>query len=91
MLKYIDKEWYYGKIDDREGIFPANFIDVQIPLPEDVRFVRALYEFRPEMPGDLGFSPGDIIKVLQKISDEWLLGELNGQKGQFPANFVVDV
>ncbi|GJQ66993.1 hypothetical protein Trydic_g21922 [Trypoxylus dichotomus] len=92
LLKQIDKGWMYGRIGDREGIFPANFIDIQIPLPEiDEKFVKAIYQFQPQLPGDLGLTPGQIVKVLQKVSDEWLLGESNGQKGQFPANFVTNL
>ncbi|KRT78339.1 SH3 domain-containing protein [Oryctes borbonicus] len=92
LIKRIDRGWLYGKIGDKEGIFPANFIDIQIPLPEDnEKFVKAIFEFHPELPEDLGLKPGQIIKVLQRVSDEWLLGESNGQKGQFPANFVINL
>jgi len=36
---------------------------------------------------DLVFKKGDIIKVLDDNPTGWWFGELNGQKGQFPANF----
>ena len=26
-------DWYYGRVDDRWGIFPAAFVEVTIPLP----------------------------------------------------------
>lgn len=92
LIKRIDKDWFYGRVDEREGIFPVSFVDVQIPLPEEnERFVKVMYEFRPQLPGDLGLRPGQIVKVLHKVSDEWLMGESNGQRGQFPANFVFNL
>nr|CAH7739176.1 unnamed protein product [Callosobruchus chinensis] len=34
LIRKINEEWYYGKVLDKEGMFPANFIDVQVPLVE---------------------------------------------------------
>ncbi|CAH1955542.1 unnamed protein product [Acanthoscelides obtectus] len=88
LIRKINEEWYYGKVLDKEGMFPANFIDVQVPLVEHNDTVMALYEFEPQMPGDLALKPGQMIKVLKKIDKDWLYGSCNGNTGQFPANFV---
>lgn len=84
----INNEWFYGQVEDREGIFPVSFVDVQVPLPEEKNIVMALYDFQAEMPGDLQLKAGQSVKVLKKISADWLYGECNGQFGQFPVNFV---
>ncbi|CAH1153479.1 unnamed protein product [Phaedon cochleariae] len=88
LLKRINNDWYYGRLLDKEGIFPANFIDVIVPLNQDDKTVMALYEFSPQMPGDLGLRAGQMVKVIRKINVDWLYGESEGQCGQFPSNFV---
>jgi len=53
---------------------------------------RALYTYQGENEGDLSFNEGDIIMVLdQSNPDGWWEGELNGQTGFFPSNFVAQV
>lgn len=39
----------------------------------------------------LTIQEGDEIQVLRKINDDWLYGECNGSKGQFPSNFVTEL
>lgn len=87
-MRRINSEWLYGKVLDKEGMFPANFIDIQVPLAEDENTVMALHEFNPQMVGDLSLKPGQLVKVLRKINNDWLYGESNGEMGQFPSNFV---
>ncbi|XP_064215611.1 SH3 domain-containing protein 19 [Tribolium castaneum] len=88
LIRRVNSEWLYGKVCDREGIFPESFIQVQVPLPGEDQIVTVLYEFTPQMAGDLPLKPGQKIKVIRKVSDDWLYGECNGLKGQFPRNFV---
>ncbi|KAF2498092.1 SH3 domain signaling protein [Lophium mytilinum] len=52
-------------------------------------YVTAMYDFVASTQGDLAFREGDRIKVTKKTqsSQDWWEGELNGQKGSFPANY----
>ncbi|KAJ8678926.1 hypothetical protein QAD02_014713 [Eretmocerus hayati] len=89
LTKVINDNWIEGRVGNCEGIFPFNFVDVKIPLPGlSTNVVTALYAFEAETSDDLSFKEGARINVLSRISDEWLYGECNGKKGQFPANFV---
>jgi len=61
------------------------------PLASDeLGRVIALYDFRAREPGDLSFTKGDIINVIERSdsSSDWWTGRLRGQQGVFPANFV---
>ncbi|KXG50005.1 uncharacterized protein PGRI_059730 [Penicillium griseofulvum] len=53
-------------------------------------FVTALYDFAGQGDGDLSFREGDRIRIVRKTesTDDWWEGELRGQKGPFPANYV---
>jgi len=49
---------------------------------------RANYTFRPQQEGDLGFEKGNIINVISMPEGGWWEGELNGNYGVFPNNYV---
>ncbi|GAB1221327.1 hypothetical protein ENUP19_0260G0008 [Entamoeba nuttalli] len=48
---------------------------------------RANYDYSAQETNELTIKAGDIIKILSKEGD-WWIGELNGQTGQFPSNYV---
>ncbi|KAG1972562.1 RING/FYVE/PHD-type zinc finger family protein [Pimephales promelas] len=52
--------------------------------------VTAVHPFSGQQPGDLSFAVGDRITVITKTESQydWWEGELRGQVGIFPANFV---
>ena len=49
---------------------------------------RARFDFDGEGAGDLPFEEGDIIKLLDRVGNEWRKGECNGKIGVFPLVFV---
>ncbi|XP_047599903.1 SH3 domain-containing YSC84-like protein 1 [Lutra lutra] len=60
---------------------------VGLPKPMEV---TALYSFEGQQPGDLNFQAGDRITVISKTDSQfdWWEGQLRGQTGIFPANYV---
>ncbi|XP_029174952.1 SH3 domain-containing protein 19-like [Nylanderia fulva] len=89
LTKKVNDDWLEGRIGNRQGIFPFNFIDIKIPLPGlPDNIVTALYTFIGENSEDLSFEEGAKITVISRISEDWLYGEYNGRKGQFPVNYV---
>lgn len=53
------------------------------------RTVTALYDYAGENEGDLVFSEGDVITILDDSDpDGWYQGELNGVTGYFPNNYI---
>ncbi|XP_075446421.1 E3 ubiquitin-protein ligase SH3RF3 isoform X2 [Ascaphus truei] len=49
---------------------------------------RALYTYEGKEPGDLKFNKGDIIMLRRKVDENWYHGELNGNRGFFPASYI---
>ncbi|XP_044157968.1 neutrophil cytosol factor 2 [Bufo gargarizans] len=53
--------------------------------------VTALFNYEASQPEDLPFKKGDVIKVLNKVSQEWWEGECHEKVGIFPSAFVQHV
>lgn len=51
--------------------------------------VTAIYDFAAQAEGDLSFSAGDVIEIVQRSQNEneWWTGKLNGKQGQFPGKW----
>ncbi|XP_071953295.1 growth factor receptor-bound protein 2-like [Antedon mediterranea] len=50
--------------------------------------VRANFDFIPQEDGELSFSMGDIIEVLDDSDSNWWKGKLGGREGMFPTPYV---
>ncbi|PSN37997.1 hypothetical protein C0J52_13518 [Blattella germanica] len=100
LLHQVNSDWMYGQKGENQGMFPINFIKVVVPLNETkanvslqkqrspTQMVKALYSFSAETWDDLEFQEGATIYVTSKINDDWLFGECDGRRGQFPSSFV---
>lgn len=55
-------------------------------LGKQVETVTALYDYEAQAHGDLGFSAGDVIEIIQRTdnTNEWWTGRCAGREGQFP-------
>ena len=53
---------------------------------KQAEMVTALYDFAAQADGDLSFSAGDVIEIVQRTQNEneWWTGKLRGKQGQFP-------
>lgn len=51
-------------------------------------YAEAIYDYAPQQSDDLKLTRGDKITVLEKVSDAWWKGSVNGRSGMFPANYV---
>lgn len=61
-----------------------------VPVAPAAATCTALYDYTAQAQGDLSFSAGSVIEILQKTDDAngWWTGKLNGQTGVFPGNYV---
>ncbi|PWY87493.1 BAR-domain-containing protein [Aspergillus heteromorphus CBS 117.55] len=66
------------------------------PKPKPSRFntsvetVTALYDYEAQAHGDLSFSAGDVIEIVQRTDNqnEWWSGRVDGREGQFPGKLT---
>lgn len=68
------------------------------PKPKPTRFsgvpaaetVTALYDYEAQAAGDLSFSAGETIEIVQRTANEneWWVGKIGIRQGQFPGNYV---
>jgi endophilin-A len=49
---------------------------------------KALYDFDAENVEELDFKEGNVIKLIARLDENWLQGELNGRQGRFPVSYV---
>ncbi|TRM68557.1 hypothetical protein BD626DRAFT_482100 [Schizophyllum amplum] len=59
------------------------------PEPEEAQgeWVEMMYDYTSGEPGDLQCSEGQRILLVERTSDDWWTGELNGKRGLFPASY----
>ncbi|ORX99997.1 hypothetical protein K493DRAFT_299088 [Basidiobolus meristosporus CBS 931.73] len=84
-----------AKRQQAKGVLPAPGVPGQQgPLPKDVEFARATYDFNGDNNVELSLKRGDVIAILSKSDmngqpSDWWRGRLrNGQMGIFPSNYV---
>ncbi|KAI0751211.1 hypothetical protein C8Q80DRAFT_558824 [Daedaleopsis nitida] len=64
------------------------------PLPrratqqESGEWAEALYDYHSEDPGDLPLEEGARVLVVERTSDDWWTGEIDGRRGLIPAAYV---
>jgi hypothetical protein len=52
------------------------------------QIVTALFDFAAHEEGEVSFSRGDRVTVLDTTNENWWEGNVNGKVGLFPANYV---
>ncbi|XP_070789230.1 intersectin-2 isoform X3 [Pituophis catenifer annectens] len=99
-----DGEWWTGRIGDRSGIFPSNYVK---PKDHDIsptasktgtlnkkpEIAQVTTAYTASGTEQLSLAPGQLILILKKNSSGWWQGELQArgkkrQKGWFPATHV---
>ncbi|KAI0643653.1 hypothetical protein C8Q79DRAFT_928180 [Trametes meyenii] len=55
---------------------------------ESGEWAEALYEYHSEDPGDLDLEEGVRVLIVEKTSDDWWTGEIEGRRGLVPAAYV---
>ncbi|KAK6637282.1 hypothetical protein RUM44_007696 [Polyplax serrata] len=87
----VNAQWLQGECGGKTGIFPTQYVQVIVPLPNQVATCRALYDFvmvNDEDEGCLSFRKDEVITVIRRVDENWAEGKLNDHIGIFPLAFV---
>lgn len=87
VLKKNPGGWWLGKANNKVGRFPSNFTE---EIEVEFSVVKARGKFVAEKTGDLSIEEGEVINILKRDVD-WFFGEIGGQYGWVPADFVEDI
>ncbi|XP_012218284.2 SH3 domain-containing kinase-binding protein 1 isoform X2 [Linepithema humile] len=96
-LGEVEEGWWRGRLRGRVGVFPSNFVSQ--PAPEEQErhkerdkkeMCRVLFPYEAANEDELTLAEGDMITLISKDAPDkgWWKGELKGQVGLFPDNFV---
>ncbi|XP_015788883.1 small G protein signaling modulator 3 [Tetranychus urticae] len=77
----------YSKIDRDDFDYEEGY-DNYKKAKNQLRRAKALIDFQRHDSDELGFSKNDIITIINERDEHCWIGELNGQRGWFPAKFV---
>ncbi|XP_023808502.1 CD2-associated protein isoform X1 [Oryzias latipes] len=69
----------------------AKLKDASVSVPSAKEFCRVMFAFEGTHEDELSLKEGDIVQILSKDTGEtgWWRGEIGGERGVFPDNFVV--
>ncbi|KAJ8083220.1 hypothetical protein PM082_009092 [Marasmius tenuissimus] len=89
ILKAETLWWRARAPDGTIGMIPANHVRILGEVPVD--YARALndYSAPPEDSDEFSFAKGDILNVLSRNGDGWLVQDANGVPGVVPSNFLI--
>ena len=59
--------------------------------PPSANYALALYSYTADNSDELTFYKGSVIAILSKEDSDWWKGDLNGQIGLVPANYVQEL
>lgn len=96
-LGEVEEGWWKGRLRGRVGVFPSNFVLPPVYEEEDKHklkdkkeYCRVLFPYEAANEDELTLNEGEVITLLSRDAPDkgWWKGELKGQIGLFPDNFV---
>nr|XP_057921633.1 SH3 domain-containing protein 19-like [Doryrhamphus excisus]XP_057921634.1 SH3 domain-containing protein 19-like [Doryrhamphus excisus] len=94
VTQHVDSEWRRGRLDGREGLYPAAFTQACQAQPiekqqEATRGVaKALFAFTAKNEDELTVKAGDIITLVEPVDEQWIVGVVGGRRGMVPRNYI---
>uniref|UniRef100_A0A158P7B9 SH3 domain-containing protein n=1 Tax=Angiostrongylus cantonensis TaxID=6313 RepID=A0A158P7B9_ANGCA len=99
MVLECKDDWWRGRCNGREGIFPANYVQkCDTPTGATIPILcraRAVADFEATAANQLSLRAGDVVSVREKTATGWWEGEMQrGDQtcaGWFPGDYVTPI
>lgn len=90
VTQHVDAEWRRGRLEGREGLFPAAFTCQAQPITGQQPAQRgvAKFDFTAEGEDELTLKVGDIVTQVEPVDEQWILGVAGGKRGIVPKNYI---
>ncbi|CAL9694331.1 unnamed protein product [Knipowitschia caucasica] len=93
VLEHVDAEWRRGRVEDREGLYPAAFTQPAAkarPIRAQCSETKAtaLFDFSAENEDELTLKAGDVLTQVESVDEEWILGVVGHKRGIVPKNYI---
>ncbi|XP_074518117.1 uncharacterized protein LOC141784244 [Halichoeres trimaculatus] len=92
VMEHVDAEWRRGRVEGREGLYPAAFTQScqaqPITAQQSAQRGVAKFDFTAESEDELTVKVGDIITQVEAVDEQWILGVAGGKRGIVPKNYI---
>ncbi|XP_029938174.1 SH3 domain-containing protein 19-like isoform X1 [Salarias fasciatus] len=89
VMEHVDGEWRRGRVDGKEGLYPAAFTQPSLrPPPAGGGSARAVFDFTAENQDELTLKVGDIVTQVESVDEQWIVGVVAGKRGIVPKNYI---
>ncbi|XP_033839932.1 SH3 domain-containing protein 19-like isoform X2 [Periophthalmus magnuspinnatus] len=93
VLERVDAEWRRGRVEDREGLYPAAFTQPAtkaqpITAQHSDAKATALFDFTAENDDELTLKVGDILTQVEPVDEQWIMGVVGDKRGIVPKNYI---
>lgn len=93
VLENVDAEWRRGRLEDREGLYPAAFTQPSSAQPitsqHSATKAKALFNFIAENEDELTLKVGDVLTQVEPVDEQWIMGAVGGKRGIVPKNYIL--
>ncbi|KAJ8034449.1 Intersectin-2 [Holothuria leucospilota] len=95
-ISAVEDGWWKGIVNEKEGMFPSNFVKVCKGPPEQSSqnkkvLAKVTSSYTPQSDSEVSLVEGDIIEITSQQDPFWWGGVVNGKQGHFPSHCVVPI
>ncbi|CAJ1085765.1 SH3 domain-containing protein 19-like isoform X1 [Xyrichtys novacula] len=92
VMGHVDAEWRRGRLEGREGLYPAAFTQScqAQPITAQQSSLKgvAKFDFTAESEDELTVKVGDMVTQVETVDEQWILGVAGGKRGIVPKNYI---
>jgi len=97
LLQKHESGWWQGEINGKTGMFPSNFVEeilsssstkTEAPPVENVKKIKALYDYEGKDDGELPMTEGEVLNFESEKEGWYFCFNAKNDYGRVPSNYV---